>query len=113
MIRYIGELNKRIYIQRRAAEQDEYGMPLPELWITVFERWANKADLTGREYFAAAAEQMLANTTFTIRYTKGISNDMRILCNGEVYNIIFISEMRGMGDFMELKAQKKEPEEGV
>lgn len=117
MIRQIGELNKRIQIQRLVVHPDgkttdAKGMPLPEEWKTVFSRWAKKEDVSGREYFKAGAEQSLANTVFTIRWTDGITENMRVLYKAEAYYIVFPSEIKGVGDFMELHTSKKKPEAG-
>ncbi len=86
-----GKLDKRVTIQAPATGQDAYGQPLTG-WTNVVtdgdgKVWASIADLTGREYLAAAAVQASAQSKITIRYRAGIVAAMRILYGADIYNI--------------------------
>ena len=84
-------LNKRVLIQRRTTTQDGAGQPV-ESWANVVTSgdgkvWAEVADLSGREYLAADAEQAQTQTKITIRYRAGIESSMRVLHGATVYAI--------------------------
>lgn len=89
-----GELNRRVTIQQLASMQDDHGQP-GTAWSTVATLWASIADLSGREYLAADAQQSQAQTKITIRYRSGILPAMRVLHGVDVYNIEAV--LRGSG----------------
>lgn len=79
----------RIIIQSKTGSVDPDGFSSENAsWVEVKKTWADIKTLNGKEYFQAAAVQEQRVSQFTIRYTKGISADMRILFKGRVFNII-------------------------
>lgn len=83
------KLNKRITLQRKVTGEDESGYPTPGAgeWEDVITISAARIPLRGREFFAAAAAQAENTVRFEIRYRKGITADMRLICEGRIYNL--------------------------
>lgn len=81
-----GDFDQRITVQQPATGQDAYGAPNTG-WVDVAALWAKVADVSGREYLAAAAVQAAVTTKITIRYRTGITAAMRVLHGADVYNI--------------------------
>jgi SPP1 family predicted phage head-tail adaptor len=79
-------------IQQKQAGQDSYGQPL-ETWENVAsvgdngEVWADIKAVSGREYFAAQANQSVVQTKIKIRFVDGILPSMRFLHGSTAYNI--------------------------
>jgi SPP1 family predicted phage head-tail adaptor len=86
-----GKFNARITFQRDLNKDQEVtnenGFPV-ENWTDVKTVWAMIKTVQGREYYQAAAVQAENTVRFVIRYTKGITNDMRIVYEGRVFEII-------------------------
>jgi len=100
-----GELNKRIEVQAVASiTENENGVETPT-WETYCRPWAAVRDVSGREYFAAAAVQMENVTNFITRYYADITTAMRIIFDGRVYSIYAIDHAGYRGDYMVLRAR--------
>lgn len=80
-----GDLNRRITIQRRVANEvkGENKYTFAD-FATVH---ANMRPLRGREFFAAAQYQAELTTKFTIRYRTDVDETMRISYRGEFFDI--------------------------
>lgn len=83
-----GEFRNRIIIQHFVSIEDELGQEVDGEWIDLKSVWASIKTMQGREYFAAAATQAENTSRFIIRYTSGVTNDMRIVYNGRIFDII-------------------------
>ncbi len=84
-------LDKRVTLQAPPSGRDDTGAALPG-WTNVItdgdgKLWAGIADLTGREFIAAGAEQAAVQTKITIRYRTGVTAAMRVLHGADVYRI--------------------------
>lgn len=82
-----GRLNQRITIQSPATGQDEYGSPLTGWTDFAVNIPAEVLDVTGREFMASAAVLNAVETKFMIRHLDGVNPSMRVLWNGNAYNI--------------------------
>lgn len=82
-----GDLRKRVTIQQRTTDQDDYGQQLNQ-WDDVARVWAGIEPLNGRELLAAAAVQAETTHTVTMRYRPGITPQLRINYNGRLFNIL-------------------------
>lgn len=102
----IGDLKHRITIQRLTSTVGENGFEV-EAWENYKVVWASVSNLSGREYFEAAAIQAENTVKFTIRYTN-IDPSMRILFQDKEYNIISIDNIRYANKFIEIKALEVE-----
>jgi SPP1 family predicted phage head-tail adaptor len=81
-----GDLNQRVTFQSLQPGRDSMGQPL-SAWVNVCTVWANVRVPTGAESIRAGAETATARLSIRIRYRQGLSADMRVLWNGQVYEI--------------------------
>lgn len=82
-----GQFRHRITFQQFVDIENEYG-DFVRGWEDVKTAWAMIKTLQGKEFVQAMAVQGEITTRFIIRYTTGISNDMRILHDGRTFDII-------------------------
>lgn len=99
----IGELNKRITIQKSTTETNENGFDA-ETWVKWKTVWAKVENLSIREYWAAKAIQAENTIKFTIRYLPGVLPTMRILFQDKQYNIEPPQDVGFKHAYMEIKA---------
>lgn len=99
----IGDLNKRITIQKLTSTVNENGFP-QEKWDNYITSWSSVSNLNGREFLAAQAIQAEKTIKFIIRYTENIDETMRIFFKGKQYNITFIDDIKYSKTFMEIRA---------
>lgn len=78
----------RITIQKPSSGKDEDGFPISGGWIDVKKTWADIETLEGKEFFQASAVQEEKTSRFIIRYTEGITGDMRIVFRGRIFDIV-------------------------
>ena len=83
-----GQLRYQITIQRFDPLKDELGQETEGEWKDLKKVWADIKTMQGREYFAAAAIQAENTYRFIIRYTDGITSDMRIVYKGRIFDIV-------------------------
>ena len=99
----IGKLNKRINIQEYNTIENGMGDSVSN-WVDFTTVWANVTNLSGREYFSAMQVRAENTVKFTIRYNKNINETMRIIFEGNNYNINFIDNIKYGNKFIEIKA---------
>ena len=108
----LGKMRHRIQFQKYDHDTDDdayadgkwsdYSKPV----------WAHAANLHGREFYAAAAEQMENTVKFTIRYRPEITPDLRIVFEGRVYKIIAVDNVRYRDRYLLIRAGEVEPRYG-
>ena len=99
------DLREQIEVQRRVDKgTDESGNPIHD-WEPFFRAYAAVRDVSGREFFAAAAEQLQNTVTFTIRHHDGVMNDMRVLYNDVPYDIVHINHLGYRRDYLTIRAE--------
>lgn len=83
----IGQLNKRITIQKYTTTENNLGDSISE-WTDYKSLWASVTNLHGREFWQA--QQVKAENTikFTIRYCKDLDTTMRIRFGKRTINIL-------------------------
>lgn len=83
-----GQLRQRVTIQQGTAAKDEYGEDILT-WSTFATVWARVEPLKGDEFLAArqAAAVAMLDTRITIRYVSGVTPEMRVSYDGNLYNI--------------------------
>jgi len=57
-------------------------------WIVHSTRWAMIKTVKGKEFVQAASVQGERTVRFVVRYTKGLTNDMRIIYDERTFEII-------------------------
>ena len=68
--------------------------------------WASAANLSGREYYEAAAVQKENTVKFKIRAIPDIDESMKIKFKGMYYNITAIDNINYKNRYMEIKAME-------
>lgn len=104
----IGQLDRRIVLQRCTETQTDYG-ELIRTWSNLGTVWANVNFRGGSEGFEA--EQLTANTQiiFTIRYVSYLQPKDRIYYNSKYYDILNIIEL-DRKCYMQLQVEFKDRE---
>jgi SPP1 family predicted phage head-tail adaptor len=106
-----GKLRHRITIQQRTITIDAGGFET-ETWSDAVTIWAVAQDVSGREFYQAAAVQMENQTKFTVRGRGGLSTSQRIIFKGNIYQITRIDAGDYAGQHMTLYGRLIEPEGG-
>lgn len=97
--------NREIKIEQQKQTQDENGIHSKQ-WVPFLSVWASVQNLYGREYFTARQVNAQDTTKFIIRWMPGveITEDMRILFEGKVYNIDAVDNIQYRNKLIEIKA---------
>ena len=100
-----GKLDKIITFQSKTGDEEkgDYG-GTTYTWADYATVWAKKHPLRGRELMAAQAAQNLTEVNFYIRYLAGLSSDMRIVHDGNYYDITGIVDINEAHVEMEISA---------
>lgn len=102
-----GELRHRITFLKPTITLNENGFESEE--FTEFKVvWASVSNLSGKEYFAAAAVQKEKIVKFMVRAISGIDETMRIDFQGKPYSITSIDNIKFQNKYMEIKALEVE-----
>lgn len=84
-----GTLRHRIIIERKVAgspQQNALGEP-DTVWTTYLVVSASVDPVTGKEPFIAQEHLSRVSTKIRMRYRAGVTHDMRVSFNGNVYDI--------------------------
>jgi len=103
----IGDLRHRITFQKLITAVNENGFEV-ETYQNYKTVWSAVSNLSGREYYQAAAIKGEKTVKFLIRYMEGIDESMRILFRDKQYNISFIDNMKYINKYIEIKAVEVE-----
>jgi SPP1 family predicted phage head-tail adaptor len=88
-----GRLDRRVILQTRSlASVNAFGEKIPS-WSTLAEVWAERRDITGREFFAAGQQHAEASAAFRIRYKAGLTTINRIVDGSVTYDVLHIAEI--------------------
>jgi SPP1 family predicted phage head-tail adaptor len=101
----IGDMKHRITFQKLSSSVNDNGFEI-EGYEDIRTVWASVANLSGREYFAAAAVQKEKTVKFLIRVISDIDESMRIMFQDKQYNIISIDNIKYENRFVEIKAME-------
>lgn len=107
-----GKFKHLIVVQRpdHARETvDEYGRRITP-WVEHATRCAQVADVSGRDFYEAAAHQLQDVVTFTMPWVPEMTRSMRILFDGDLYEIDQINHLGYRRDFLRIKAHITESE---
>jgi SPP1 family predicted phage head-tail adaptor len=97
-----GKLNRLITLQSRAQGKDSEGGMIDTWTDFAVNIWAKVAHLSGNERRATqhGGQMLEARTEFTIRYLPGVLNTMRVVFNGQHYNIRHVNDFEDGHAFM-------------
>ena len=89
----VGGFRHLISLQKPVMKRDINGNDVVAGWITVGQTYAAVTDVSGREFYEAAAHQMENIVTFTLRWRDGLTGDMRLIFKGAPYEVIQINHL--------------------
>lgn len=101
----IGDLKHRITFQKLTTGVNENGFE-NGAWQDYKTVWASVSNLSGREYYQAAAIQTEKTVKILIRYIEGVDTSMRILFKDKQYNITSIDNLKYANKFIEVKVME-------
>lgn len=81
-----GAFRHRVEIQAQALGNDSVGQPNAE-WLPLVTLKCAIEPITGRELMSAGADYAGVTDRIVVRYVPGITQDMRAIHRGDVYNI--------------------------
>ena len=81
------EFRHRVLVQRKGANRDEDGYPIPAQWSDYLSLWAKITHLSGRDLIAAQSNQSKIVARMKIRYREDIDTTMRVVYKGKHYAI--------------------------
>lgn len=84
-----GLFRHRITFQEFTETTNKNGFPVQD-WTDVKTVWTMIKTVSGREYYEAAATQNENTVRFVVRYTSGITPDMRIVYKGRPFDIVSV-----------------------
>lgn len=103
----IGDLRHRITFQKLITKVNENGFEI-QTWQNYKTVWSAVSNLSGREYYQAAAIKGEKTVKFLIRYMEDIDESMIILFRNKQYNISFIDNIKYISKYIEIKAVEVE-----
>jgi SPP1 family predicted phage head-tail adaptor len=112
--RHIGQLNRRVQLQRSTPTPNNQGGEVPG-WTTVATVWACVDPLTGRQFFEARQIQSEISTRIWMRYRTDLTSAWRVrLRAGSQYRIFRIEAVMSPEDgrvWTDLLCVEEEPED--
>lgn len=105
-----GDLRHLITIEQPAEGVPDSRARRTVTWKKLTEMYAAVRDVSGREFYQAAAYQMENVITFATRHNALISTKHRIRWRGNVYEILQINHLGYAGDYMQIRARIIEAE---
>lgn len=100
----IGALDRRIRIEAFTSTRDPDTNEEIRDWALLAEAWANRRDVSAREFFAAGGQNTEQLSVFTIRWRTGINQSLRVTHDGQVFDITGVSEI-GRRQFLSLQGK--------
>ena len=100
-----GEFNKKIQIVTLVEGKDSDGFPKKSL-KECFTSWAKVSQKSANETFKAGAEFATSQKRFLIRYVEGITYQMYVMYNGELYDIIYLNDYDEAHKYIEIIGEK-------
>jgi len=83
----IGQLDKKVRIEKKGPAQNEWGEQLPDQWVSVCEPWANILHLSGLATIKAEAQTSIVRASIRIRYRTNVAPGMRVVHGTRIYDI--------------------------
>lgn len=89
-----GAMNRRVRIEKSVETRSPTTNAIVKSWVLVAEAWAHRLDVSAREFVSAGsinnAEQV---AVFTTKYRTGITPAMRLISQGQTFNITGVTEV--------------------
>lgn len=104
----LGGLNKRVHIMEYAETTDEYGLTHQTLTDAIGNAvWAKIEPARGKTYYEQYKDKVEAITKITIRYRKGVNDDMLVQYGDTMYKITSVVDPYESHIKLELMCNKK------
>ena len=100
-----GDLRHPVTLMYPVDEVNEKGRPV-KAWRDQATVYAAKADVSGREYYAAQAYHAEDTVTWTLRWRDDVTEEWRVRHGSEVYEIIEVNHLGYRYDFIRLKTRR-------
>jgi SPP1 family predicted phage head-tail adaptor len=84
-----GNLRHHITFQVQTETQNDYGEEIKD-WVEIVAVWASINPISGKEFFAAEKLNSEVSHKINLRYTPGITSDMRIRFGERYFHIISV-----------------------
>lgn len=82
------DMRDLINIIQKVESYNSFGEQVDNWEVVFSDIFASKEPLLGREYFSAEAVQSQVEMKFRTYYFDGVKNEMRIECDGDIYEIL-------------------------
>ena len=102
-----GAMDRRIVIEQVTTVNNTFGEDV-ETWTTFATVWCHVKPIRGQEVFQTDQTVAVQQTQFRIRYRTGIDEKMRIVYDGDTYDIISILEL-GRREGLDIMATVNNP----
>lgn len=99
----VGQLDRQIIVQQVTLTANSYGEPV-ESWANYATVWARVNQLGSTERFRSDAVLKARVSRFLIRYLEGLTHEMRISYDSQVWQIIGINVI-GRNEAIEISAE--------
>ena len=104
-----GDLRQLVTLQRPATCVNEKGRRIAG-WEDVATVHAAKADVSGREFYAAQAYHAEDVVIWTLRWREDVTTEWRLAHHGAQYNILEVNHLGYMRDYIRLKTRRVDGE---
>lgn len=88
-----GKLDRQVELKHRVLGNSSATGQRLETYTTYATVWAEKLDVTGREFFSASTRDAELTTRFNIRYRSDVLPTDRLVYGTSDYDILQVSEM--------------------
>jgi len=106
MGRAAGKLDRLVTIKTVTETKDAEFNGVESAQTTLAQVWAEKKDISGREFFSAAVENSEVDTVFRIRHRTDVTTKHRIAYGNLDYDIVAIAEL-GRREGLELRCKAR------
>lgn len=100
----VGALDRRLTIQGFTSTRDPETNEEIQTWADLATVWANRRDVSAREFFSAGGENTEQQSVFTIRWRAGLTSSLRLIQNGQTFDVTGVSEI-GRRQYLALQAK--------
>lgn len=100
----VGALDRRLTIQGFSVTRDPESNEEIRTWSDLATVWANRRDVSAREFFSSGSEHAEQQSVFTIRWRPGLTSTLRVIHDGQTFDVTGVSEM-GRRQYLALQAK--------
>ena len=97
-------MRERVTIQSHTSARDASGQPVATWSDLMTEQPANKIDVRGGGTYRGTQLQETIDVVFEMRWRRGVLPDMRIVHDGQTYNITRVSNVENVRRYMTIFA---------